>query len=291
MKTTQRLTFIGAGPGAAKPRDPRLWRPFGAAILVVLAGCALAVTQQAPRFEAATLKPDTLHGGVEGGCHGIDSKFAPDDPGRDVPLGRCVITAGRLSHLMSIAYAMPLQRFSGFPDWDGPHRFDVEAEADNPSTTTEAQLLAMLRAFLTDRFQLKVHSVHTEAPGFALVVGKHGPKLHPSAQEAASAIPEFTGSAMILKGYSMADLAQFLSSLPSIGRPVRDMTGLRGRYDLTLNIFDNRPGADANMKSLIGNWQSAISDVQDQLGLKFESDKTTVDKLIIDYAQLPRVVN
>ncbi len=260
------------------------------AAVLVFSAIGLAAAQ-APHFEAAVLKPNTLeNGGVEGGCHGVDSKFAPEDPARNVPLGRCVITAGRLSHMLSLAYAVPIQRISGLPDWDRPNRYNVEAEADSPGTTTEAQLLAMLQGFLTERFKLNIHRSQIAVPGFALIVAKQGPKLQPSAQEASSA-PEFQGAAMILKGYTMAEFAQFLSAMPSIGRPVTDMTGLHGRYDLTLNILDARPGADANMKSLIGNWRSAITDVQDQLGLKFESDKTTVDKLIIDHAQMPQVAN
>jgi uncharacterized protein (TIGR03435 family) len=264
-----------------------LKRAVWLATVLFVAGFGLA-TAQAPRFEAAVLKPNTLkNGGVEGGCHGIDSKFAPDDPAKNVPLGRCVITASRLSHLLSLAYSVPIQRISGLPDWDRPNRYNVEAEAESPATTTEAQLLAMLQGFLKERFNLNLHRSPIAVPGFALVVAKQGPKLQPSAQEASSA-PEFQGAAMILKGYTMADFARFLSGMPSIGRQVVDMTGLHGRYNLTLNILDARPDANANMKSLIGNWRSAITDVQDQLGLRFKSRTILMDRLIIEHAEKPR---
>ena len=103
-------------------------------------------------FEAASIKPTVSSSGVMGGCRGIDSKIAPTDPRNNVPLGRCVITAERLSHLMSIAFDLPLQRISGFPDWDGPNRFDIQAKAEDASTATEAELYSMLQAFMTERF-------------------------------------------------------------------------------------------------------------------------------------------
>src|SRR5262245_4537695 len=67
-------------------------------------------------FEVGVIKPTkSVSGGVTGGCRGIDSRLAANDPRLMVPLGRCVITAGRLSHMMAIAFEMPLQRISGFP--------------------------------------------------------------------------------------------------------------------------------------------------------------------------------
>src|SRR2546421_10678256 len=126
-----------------------------AGALLTLASSGMVHGRQNPvSFEAASLKPTVSGSGVVGGCRGIDSKFAATDPRNNVPLGRCVITAARLSHLMSIAFDLPLQRISGFPDWDGPNRFDVQAKADDPSTATEAQLYAMLQALLTERFKL-----------------------------------------------------------------------------------------------------------------------------------------
>jgi uncharacterized protein (TIGR03435 family) len=153
-------------------------------------------------FEAATIKPDVSRNGVAGGCRGIDSKLAPSDDRNSVPLGRCVITAGRLSHMMAIAFGSPLMRISGFPDWDGPNRFDIQAKVEDPSTATEKQLYDMLQAFLIERFKLSLHRETKEVPAFALVVAKNGPKnLHPSEQEGGSMAP--SGARLIFKGYTM----------------------------------------------------------------------------------------
>jgi len=239
-------------------------------------------------FEVASIKPtQSSGGGVSGGCRGIDSKFAPNDPRVNVPLGRCVITAGRLSHLMGIAFQMSLQRISGFPDWDGPSRFDLEAKADDPTTATEQQLLSMLQNLLSERFKLALRHITTELPVFALLVGKNGPKLHASELDARSPVPEVKGSALVLKGYSLADLADFLSNLPSIGRPVHDMTGINGRFDFTFNLLESQPESIGDLKMAIATWQNAVNDVQGPLGLTLESQKGSIDSLVIDHAEKP----
>src|SRR5262249_48971117 len=161
--------------------------------------------------------------------------------------------AARLSHLMSIAFDIPLQRISGFPDWDGPSRFDIEAKAEAPSTTTEQQLLGMLQQFLTDQFKLTIRRDSKELPIFNLVVAKNGPKnLHPSEEPGPSTTPQPPG--LIFKGYSMARLAEFLSVMPSVARPVRDMTSIDGRFDFTLNALEAKSEDIADMKMQLARW-------------------------------------
>lgn len=238
-------------------------------------------------FEVASVKPASpLSGGVEGGCRGIDSHFAPNDPRAHLPLGRCVITNGRLSHLMSLAFQIPIDRIRGIPDWDRPSRFDVDAEAERPATTTDHQLILMLQNLLVARFHLTLRHNTQQVPIFALQVGKNRLKLHPSALDAKSASPQINGSTLVLNGYSLADLADFLSNLPSIRRPVRDRTGIQGRFDFTLNLMQD-PDRLANSKMAIAAWQTAIYDVQAQLGLQVVSGKGPVESLIIVHAEKP----
>ena len=87
---------------------------FWAAIFTVLYTAPLKL--QSPEFEAATIKPTKLvNTGVKSGCHGIDSKFAPRDLAATVPLGRCVISSGRLSHMIGVAYNLPMDVLQGGP--------------------------------------------------------------------------------------------------------------------------------------------------------------------------------
>ena len=66
----------------------------------------IAIQTGSLEVEVATIKPAAGTGGVRAACHGIDSKFPPEDPGARVPLGRCVITSGRLAHIVSFAYSV-----------------------------------------------------------------------------------------------------------------------------------------------------------------------------------------
>lgn len=74
---------------------------------------------------------------------GIDSRQGPNGiiGGALVPLGRCVVIAGRLNHIIALAY--DLYTIVGRPDWDDTLRFDLEAKAEDPSKATEQQLLLM----------------------------------------------------------------------------------------------------------------------------------------------------
>lgn len=133
-------------------------------------------------FEAASVKEAAGPGGVNGGCHGIDSAYSPQQRAEAPPLGRCVITDARLSHLIGIAYGVSMLNLKTGPDWiqRGDLRFNIEAKAENPTKTTEQQLFTMLQNMLVERFQIKFHLETSETSGFGLLVGKNGPKLQVS---------------------------------------------------------------------------------------------------------------
>src|SRR5215475_996481 len=174
---------------------------FWAVIFVVLHTAPLK--SQSPEFEAATIKPTRLvNAGVKSACHGIDSKFAPRDLAATVPLGRCVISSGRLSHMIGVAYNVTMDILQGGPGWviDGQDRFDLEAKAENPATAREADLLSMLQNLFVDRFKLKFHWETREIDGFQLLVTpvarnltKRNPMRRRSFRVAFSLLPMQTG--------------------------------------------------------------------------------------------------
>jgi len=237
-------------------------------------------------FEVASIKTNTSSNGWKGGCHGIDGKSRQDGPQAIIPLGRCVISGGLLTHLISIAYGIQVQNIKGGPDWvrESP-RFDVEAKAENPSATEE-QLLLMLRNLLADRFQLRLHRETVERTGYALVQAKSGLKLKESSGDGKGGL-RITGAnifkpdaierknldqnTMTGQRTSMPQLANALSNLPDNG-PVIDQTGLQGFYDFKLTW---EPG------------ESLSSVLQQQLGLKLEARKVPVELMVIDSAEKP----
>ena len=128
-------------------------------------------------FDVASVKVANTPNGVRGGCHGIDSVYTPGQQALAAPLGRCVITDARLSHLIGIAYGVSMTDLKTGPDWiqRGDLRFNVEAKAEDPKAT-EQQLITMLQNLLEERFQLKFHKETREVAGFALNCGQGGTK-------------------------------------------------------------------------------------------------------------------
>jgi len=257
------------------------WVRMAMLFLVITSEGAL----RAQSFEVASIKPSRPGpNGVEGGCHGIDSVLTPAQKANAAPLGRCVITDARLSHLVSIAWGMQtMQMIESGPDWiqRGAERFDVVAKAEDPSKATEQQLLTMLQNLLIDRFQLKFHRRPEEVPGFALTVAKNGPHLDASKSEDSDFSLGKNGGKpspgqpveLHLRRYSMAMLARLLSTFGGHG-PGIDKTGLDGLYDFTL-AWDDDAGPTLTVA------------LREQLGLRMEPQKVEVSYFVIDSAQRP----
>ena len=62
--------------------------------------------------------------------------------------------------------------------------YDIDAKAEGDRARTRDEFRAMLRTLLAERFNLRAHRERRELPVYALVVGKDGPKLKESAQDA-----------------------------------------------------------------------------------------------------------
>jgi uncharacterized protein (TIGR03435 family) len=79
-------------------------------------------------------------------------------------------------HLIMIANGLcPVASIKDAPDWviGGLERFTIEAEAEDPTRATEAQLLEILQTSVLDRFKLKFHRERQGIPGFCLVIAKN----------------------------------------------------------------------------------------------------------------------
>lgn len=249
---------------------------------LLLIGVLLGVAYAQPAFEVASIKGGRPDAGFSGGCHGIDSTYTVDRVASAPPLGRCVVNDARLSHMLGIAFNLrSLQFLKGGPDWvkTGDVRFNVEGKAEDPTKATEAELLQMFQAMLIERFSLKFHRETRDVPGFALVVAKNGPKLKDAKgdREDFRFSPSFKPrpgelTTATARKCSMATLAEVLTQIqPS---PVNDQTGLTGTYDFTLT-WDEMNGPQLTTA------------LQQELGLRLESQKVPVSFFIIDSAQKP----
>jgi uncharacterized protein (TIGR03435 family) len=148
----------------------------------------------------------------------------------------------------------------------------------------------MLQTLLEDRFKLRVRRETRELPVYDLAVGKNGPKFRPSTDDGKSGVAGLTNGAIRWHNISMEYLADWISPLPSLGRPVVDRTGLPGRYDLTL-VYDG--GADKNAPpaevkaGLRDALDASIFGALQDLGLKLEPDKAPIDFVTIEHVERP----
>ena len=245
------------------------------------------------RFEAATLKPAT-GGGVRGGCRGVDTKPGADGliGTIDVPLGRCVVTGARLSHLLAMAYDLKVvARSKNLPDWDTPDFFAVEAKAENPASATQDQLFLMLQSLLADQFKLKVHFETQQQDGYALVVDKNGPKMKKSTTEGGEIITGRPGvnatggrqNTLICQRVPMTSLALRLTNQSGLSAAIVDKTGLTGAYDFELTYEATNRDMPAGQPS----GASIFTALSEQLGLKLVAQKTPFEYLIVDHAEKP----
>ena len=97
------------------------------------------------------------------------------------------------------------------------------------------------------------------------------------------------GAELTASKVPLRNLVHLLSDL--VGRTVLDKTGLNGNYDFKMSFAPDRgldqqapPAADDRQQSQ-SDGPSIFTALQEQLGLKLESQKGPVEVLVIDSAQ------
>jgi uncharacterized protein (TIGR03435 family) len=254
----------------------------------------------ATAFEVASVRPN------KGGDGRVMLQIQPG--------GRFNATNVPLRMLLRQAFNVQEFQIVGGPDWVGSDRFDVVAKA--PEGEFNADLMRpMLRSLLAERFKLVAHNETREMPIYALVKarpdGKLGPNLSPAAVDCAAVMRGRRGGPppappqpgqkmecgfmigfgrMNAGGMPMSNLAQSLS--PQVGRIVLDRTELPGNYDFELTyspeglgsgfpgggpplLNGGPPPVDPNMPNL-------FTALQEQLGLKLDSQRGPVEVVVID---------
>lgn len=198
---------------------------------------------------------------------------------------RVTVTAYALLGLIMDAYKLEPYRIAGRADWMDNDRYDITARAPGENPPTSVQVETMLQTLLADRFQLRFHRETRQLPGYALALGRNGPKLQASPADAAPRM-SLRGSGLVNQlSVSKEDMDQLAKQLASaVGRPVVDRTGLTGSYDFQLSW-----SSDDVSTALSGRERppSIFTALQEQLGLKLESTRGPVELLVIDHAEKP----
>ncbi len=213
-------------------------------------------------------------------------------------------------------------------------RFDIVANL--PEGATKEQVPQMLQNLLAERFKLVIHKATKEQSVYALVIGKGGKEgLKIKEVEAPAAAPDgtapnpaVTGSSSVsvvqgkggatvsdgtgkqqrmvpspdgksmrfeITGATLAELAEGLS--PMTDHPIVDMTGLTGKYQITLDIsmqeiMNAARAAGANVPPAAVDPNKPAEGASDPgssvftsfqaLGLKLEARKTPMTMIVVD---------
>jgi uncharacterized protein (TIGR03435 family) len=235
---------------------------------LILASTPLCLYAQ-PGFEVASIRP-----------------AAPDARGSGIqitPGGRFSATNSSLRALLKYAYQVRDFQIAQPPAWFDSQRYDVVAKAE--SEVPEDSIRIMLQNLLADRFQLKLHRESKEMQAYMLAISKAGVKIQPVKTGETGRVSRKGMGVIAGSQASMAQLAEALSDVALNGRyildrPVLDRTGLSGVYDFTLTWTPESSGSTSDLSG-----PSLFTAVQEQLGLKLETQKAQVEILVIDHVE------
>jgi uncharacterized protein (TIGR03435 family) len=205
-----------------------------------------------------------------------------------------------LRHLIAAAYRVREDKISG-PPWMADVFFDIEAKLPSGAKKDEAH--EMLQALLAERFGVELHRETRESAGFALIIGKNGPKMQesaPSPEPAQAATPEEAEEQRKERQKAMQDraraqlqqmknsphkagqsssswssitMAEFAGHLTRLaGGPVIDETSLTAKYSVKIETW----------KATEDEPEETIFQAVEKLGLKLAPRKVSVETLVID---------
>jgi len=251
-----------------------------AAVLPLTLSCTAFGQTDSAEFEAASIKPVSLSNPNNG--ERIRRESITTDP------GSLIMRNVSLKSAIQWAYNVQAFQVSG-PGWLGDERYDIVAKA--ASNASDPELRKMLQILLNGGFKMTVHRDTKEMQAYALIVGKNGPKMTPGDPNGRMRVSE-DGTKGMFTDVSMNDIVDLLNrAVPqfNIDQPVIDQTGLKGRYNFSLDVSSFiqtvsaaiGPGQRPDPDVLINAVQNVL---QSQLGLKAESRKAPVDLIVVDRA-------
>ena len=226
----------------------------------------------APAFEVASVR--VSQGGREG-KRGQSIQFSPDS-----------LTMRNASFRACIAWAYHVfdYQIQG-PDWMGNERYDITAKS--AGEVPEDQLRLMLQGLLADRFKLSLHRLTKEQPAYVLLIAKGGPKFKESATDGEVSVdPQPAKMAVVVQRAPVSQLIEGLSGI--LRAPIIDQTGLKGKYDVTINVAKYIPQIEESRGAggaPLDPIPILMTGLQEELGLKLESRKMPVDLVIVDRAE------
>ena len=282
----------------------------GIAVILALALVAIATVAQTPatpkqQFEVASVK--------------LNKSGGP--PGRLGTWGNLFIAENYpILLVIQRAYGfpdewLPREQLTGGPGWTLNDRFDIEAKIEgDPRAIPNGQVWLMVQSLLEDRFQLKVHHEVRQLDVFNLVVANGGLKMKLSGDQTPpksddevdtfdpaspprgeTSVTHTASGETVLSGAAISispslevhrphalPPRSLTGLLRQSGRLVVDKTNRKGFFDFRLHFV---PEELLGKPDVSGS--TIFTALQEQLGLKLESDKGPVEVLVIDSVQKP----
>jgi uncharacterized protein (TIGR03435 family) len=249
---------------------------------------ALPQTSAAPKpaFEVTSVRPNKS---------GESNASVRVEPG-----GRVTARNQTVRNLIRNAWNLQPYQIVGGPDWISTDHFDILAKVADTDMGPDwrprpEEMMLRMQSLLEDRFKLMTHRETRELPAYALIIARGdsrlGGKLKPhtgecGSAERAPANGQNCGTRVNLSpavgrvtavGITIETFARNLSG--TTGRYVVDKTGLNGLFDLDLE-FTPEQSTETTGASL-------FTALQEQLGLKLDSQRAPVNVLVIDSAAQP----
>jgi uncharacterized protein (TIGR03435 family) len=208
----------------------------------VFSGAALS-GQARPTFEVISIRPSA------------DQQTGTGAVNIQVTNQQVRFAAMSLSDYVAMAYEVPRGRVNG-PGWMETTRFDISATL--PAGAAQAQMPAMFRSLLEDRFQIKAHKEKGEFPVYAIEQTSAGITLTKSADQTVPAADapvkiaaggssrgvafdlgggtsfQLADNALVGTKLTMAQLADTLTNF--VDRQVIDASNAPGNYDFKLAV-------------------------------------------------------
>lgn len=242
--------------------------------VAVAAACCMPRTASAQTFEVVSIRSNTSNDTRQ------DLGGAPGQMiGSNIPVWWLIRNAYQMIEESELI---------GAPSWVFSDRYDIIGKM--PTGATRDQVRPMVINLLQDRFGLVVRRDTRDLPVYALVAARSdkrpGPKLTRSSIENCGAARaterpcnmNVNSGRVRASGTQLSELAPLLSQY--VGRRVFDRTEMPGLYDFEL---DFSPGLEAGGD----NSTSLFTALQEQLGLRLESQRGPVEVIVVQQIRRP----
>jgi uncharacterized protein (TIGR03435 family) len=235
--------------------------------LATCIGAQTRTTQQA-RFEVASIRESAVTPGAEGsGRERID--ISPTT---------VWLRNASLSFSIQWAYGVKFYQISG-PGWLKDQRWDILAKTQ--AAHSEQEFRMMMRALLTERFKVMLHTEQQVRPVYALTVGKGKLKVERASAEEATGLRVVDGD-FVFTGTTMAQFAEQLSDFATVDRPVLNETALTGPFDFKL---------ESAARAVRGGDGPSIFTAVAEIGVQMKTANEAVEIVVVDSAEKQPTTN